>query len=101
MQPKFVIYDPPMCCSTGVCGPNPDESLIELQDTLAALEKENIKVERYIITQSPEKFKENPQVIKLIQEQQLKVLPITTMDGTIIKTGNYPTLEEFKSYINK
>lgn len=98
MQHKFIIYDPPMCCSTGVCGPNPEQSLIELQDTLTALKAEGIEVERYIITQSPEKFKENPQVIKLIQEQQLKVLPITTMDGTIVKTDSYPTLEEFKKF---
>lgn len=101
MQGKFVIYDPPMCCSTGVCGPNPDQGLIELQDTLAALKTEGIEVKRYIITQSPEKFKENPQVIKLIQEQQLKVLPITTMNGTIVKKGGYPTLEEFRKFINK
>lgn len=101
MQSKFVIYDPPMCCSTGVCGPNPDESLIKLQDTLTALKDKGIEVERFIITQSPEKFKENPQVIKLIQEQQLKVMPITTMNGAIVKTGSYPSLEEFKKFINK
>lgn len=100
MQTKFIIYDPPMCCSTGVCGPNPDQSLIEFQNTLTALKNDGIEVERYIITQSPEKFKENPQVIKLIQEQQLKVLPITTMDGTIVKTGSYPTIEEFKKFSN-
>lgn len=101
MQSKFIIYDPPMCCSTGVCGPNPDQGLIALQDTLAALKADGVEVERYIITQSPEKFKENPQVIKLIQEQQLKVLPITTMNGTIVRTGGYPTLEEFRKFINK
>lgn len=100
MQPKFIIYDPPICCSTGVCGPNPDQSLIELQDTLTELKSSGIEVERYIITQSPEKFKESPQVIKLIQEQQLRVLPITTMNGTIVKTGSYPTLEEFKKFTN-
>lgn len=101
MQYKFIIYDPPMCCSTGVCGPNPDQRLIALQDTLAALKADGVEVERYIITQSPEKFKENPEVIKLIQEQQLKVLPIITMNGTIVKTGSYPTLEEFRKFINK
>ena len=98
MRHKFIIYDPPMCCSNGVCGPNQEQNLIELQDTLTALKTEGIEVKRYIITQSPEKFKENPQVIKLIQEQQLRVLPITTMDGTIVKTGSYPTLEEFKKF---
>ncbi len=95
-----MIYDPPMCCSSGVCGPNPNQSLIELQDTLAALKTEGVDVDRFIITQSPEKFKENPQIIKLIQEQQLKVLPITTMNGSIVKKAGYPTLEEFKKFIN-
>jgi hypothetical protein len=89
-----------MCCSTGVCGPDPDQSLIEFQDTLTKLKNLGVEVERYIITQSPEKFKENPKVIKLIQEQQLKVLPITAMNGKIVKTGSYPTLEEFKKFRN-
>lgn len=101
MQPKFIIYDPPMCCSTGVCGPNPDQTLIDFQNTLAELNKLGIEIERYIITQSPEKFKENPQVIKLIQEKQLSVLPITALNGTIVKTGSYPTLEEFQNFINE
>lgn len=101
MTKKIIIYDPPMCCSTGVCGPNQDQSLIELQDTLTELKKSGVEIERYIITQSPEIFKKNPQILRLIQEQQLKVLPITTMDGTIVKTGSYPTLKEFKKFINE
>ena len=101
MNKKIVIYDPPMCCSTGVCGPNPDQTLISLQDILAEVKKLGIEVERYLITQSPQKFKENPEVIKLIQEQQLKVLPITNYEGKIVKTGSYPTLEEFKNFINE
>ena len=100
MNNKFIIYDPPMCCSTGVCGPNPDKSLIDLQDTLDELKKSGVKIERYIITQSPAKFKDNPQVIELIQKQQLKVLPITNFNGKIVKTVSYPTLEEFKKFSN-
>jgi hypothetical protein len=98
MQSKFIIYDPPMCCSSGVCGPNPDQTLIEFQGTVADLKKTGVEVERYLITQSPEKFKENSHVLKLIQEQQLTVLPITTYNGVIVKTGGYPTAEEFKKF---
>lgn len=101
MKTKIIIYDPPMCCSSGVCGPNPDKTLIDLQNTLAKISETGVEVERYLITQSPEKFKENPAVIKLIQEQQLKALPITSCNGKIIKTGSYPTLEEFKMFINE
>jgi len=101
MKTKIVIYDPPMCCSTGVCGPNPDQALISLQDILAEVKKLGIEVERFLITQSPQKFRENPAIIKLIQEQQLKALPITTCNEKIVKTGAYPTLEEFKKFINE
>ena len=101
MNTKIIIYDPPMCCSTGVCGPNPDQSLISLQDTIKKVKEMGAEVERYLITQSPQKFKENPEVIKLIQEKQLKALPITTCDGKIVKTGAYPTLEEFKKFVNE
>ena len=95
----IVIYDPPMCCSSGVCGPDPDQQLIELDDTISKIRAEGTAVKRYIITQSPEKFKENPAILQLIQEQQLKVLPITTYDGAVVKTSEYPSLAELKSYI--
>ena len=96
MDKKFVIYDPPMCCSSGVCGPNPDQALIDIQGTITGLRKSGVEIERYMITQSPEKFKENPEVIALIQKHQLKVLPITTYNGEIVRMGAYPTLEEFR-----
>ena len=101
MKNKFVIYDPPMCCSTGVCGPNPDQALINLQDTLEKVRNMGAEVERHLITQSPQAFKDNTEIIKLIQEQQLKALPITTCDGKVVKTGAYPTLKEFETFINK
>ncbi len=101
MKTKIFIYDPPMCCSSGVCGPNPDQTLINLQNTLEKVKKLGVEVERYLITQSPQKFKENPAVIKLIQERQLKALPITACNGKIVKTGAYPTFEEFKKFISE
>ncbi len=97
MDKQFVIYDPPMCCSSGVCGPNPDQTLINMQGTLTELRKSGIAVERYIINQSPAKFKENPKVMELIQKHQLKALPITTYNGEIVKMGAYPTLDEFRA----
>jgi len=101
MNKKIVIYDPPMCCSSGVCGPNPNQTLMDFQNILEEVRRMGLMVERYIITQSPEKFRENPQVIKMIQEHQLNALPITAVDGIIDKSGSYPTLEEFKKFINE
>ena len=99
MKNKIVIYDPPMCCSSGLCGPNLDQTLIDLQTSITELQKSGVEVERFIITQSPEKFKENPDVIKLIQDNDLKILPVTTLDGKIVKKGSYPNPTEFASWL--
>ena len=99
MSKKIVIYESAMCCSSGVCGPSPDRALLDLQDALEEIKKIGSEVERYSITLNPKKFRENPQVIKLIQEQQLKALPITTFNGDVVKSGSYPTLEELNKLL--
>jgi hypothetical protein len=99
MNNKIVLYETAMCCSSGVCGPNPDRGLLDLQNVLDEIKKMGSDIERYSITLNPKKFRENPQVIKIIQEQQLKALPITTINGNIVKYGSYPTLEELKKLL--
>ncbi len=101
MTKSFIIYESAMCCSSGVCGPNPDKSLIELQDVLDKLKDMGAKVERYSITGNPKKFRENPEVIKLMQERQIKALPITTCDGKVVKVGAYPSLAELKGMVQE
>lgn len=98
MAKKITLYEPTLCCSSGVCGPNPDQALIQLQDTLAKAKEKGVEAERFQITTHPRKFTENPEVMKLMQQQQLKCLPITAVDGQIIKVGSYPTLSELQKY---
>jgi len=97
MNKKITIYEPTLCCSGGVCGPNPDQALIALQDTIDRLKEKGIETERFTITSHPKKFQENPEVIRLLQEKKLNALPITACDGKIIKVGSYPTLEELST----
>lgn len=99
MNTKIIIYESDMCCSSGVCGPSPDESLIKLQDALDKLKDLGAKVERYSITGNPKKFRENPEITKLMQERQIKALPITTWNGKVVKVGSYPSIDEFKKYM--
>jgi len=98
---KIIIYESPMCCSSGCCGPNLDQNLINFEDILEIVKKSGAEIERYSVNQSPEKFREHPEVLKLVQEQQLKALPITTCNGKIVKCGAYPTLEEFQKFISE
>ncbi len=99
MAKRITIYEPNLCCASGVCGPNPDQALIRLQDTLEKIKAEGIETERFTITSNPRQFTQNPEVMKLMQEKQLEALPITAVDEKIIKVGSYPSLDELRQHL--
>ncbi len=96
---KIEIFEPTLCCPSGVCGPEPDKALIELQNVLQVLSKSGIKVDRYAINQSPLAFTKNQVVKKFIQSEGPGKLPVTLLNGEIIKKGSYPELKELADYI--
>jgi hypothetical protein len=91
---KIEIYDPAMCCSSGLCGPSIDPVLVKMNDALLALKKQNVEVERFNLAQQPKAFMDNPKIRPLITKQGKKVLPITIVNGEVFKTGEYPSYEE-------
>jgi len=96
---KIEIFDPPMCCPTGICGPTVDQALINLNEMIASLQKEGIQIDRYQMTSNPHAFLSNPEVMKLVQEKQMAALPITVISNKVIKSGAYPTLEEINEVL--
>ena len=94
------LFDPPMCCPTGLCGPTLDQTLLDVSEMILALQRENLRVERYQMNSNPNAFLGNPEVMKLVREQQMAALPITVIHGIVIKTGAYPTLAEVKTHLN-
>ncbi len=96
---KLEIFEPSLCCPSGVCGPEPDKELIELQNVIHLLAKVNIKPERYAINQSPMAFVNNPVVKNFMRSQGPAKLPLTLLDGKIIKQESYPALEELAQFI--
>jgi arsenite/tail-anchored protein-transporting ATPase len=96
---KLEIFEPALCCSTGVCGPEPDQQLIELQNIINWLKKANIEVQRYAINQQPLAFTKNEKVKEYIKANGPGKLPVVLLDGEIRKEGAYPTAEELKEWI--
>ncbi len=94
------FFDPPMCCPTGICGPTVDEALLDVNEMLLALQAGGLRVARYQMTTNPQAFLNNPEVMRLVREQEMAALPITVVSGRVIKTGTYPTLAEVKSALN-
>jgi len=95
------IFDPPMCCPTGLCGPTIDQELLDVSEMIHQLQTNGLRVERYQMTTHPGKFTENPQVMGLIREKQMAALPITMVRGKIVAEGYYPKLDEIQGYITR
>lgn len=91
------IFDPPMCCPTGLCGPALDQTLLDVNQMVTAMRAEGLGVERYQLTSHPQAFLNNVDVMRLVREQQTAALPITIVRGKLVKSGAYPTLDEVRA----
>ncbi len=96
---KLEIFEPSLCCESGVCGPEPDKVLIELQNTIQLLKKAGVETKRYAINQAPIMFVQNAVVKEFVKANGPGKLPIVLLDNQIIKTGDYPTIDELKMLI--
>ena len=90
------FFDPPMCCPTGLCGPTPDQTLLDVNEMIFTLQREDLRVERYQMSSNPNAFLGNAEVMKLVREKQMEALPITVVHGKVIKVGTYPGLDEIR-----
>lgn len=93
---RVEIFDPPMCCPTGVCGPTIDPVLLDVNEMILTLQGEGIPVARYQMASHAQAFVNNREVFRLVREKQLAALPIVVVNGRIIKIGAYPTLAEVR-----
>jgi hypothetical protein len=91
---KLEIYEPSLCCPTGVCGPAPDPALANLLENILRWKKKGIVVERLAINQAPQRFMANRTVVDLLTREGQEVLPISLLDGKVVCKGKYPTDEQ-------
>lgn len=92
---KMTIYEPAMCCSTGLCGVGVDTELLRISTVISTLTKNEINVDRFNLTNSPQEFITNKAVNTFIRANGLEKFPITVLDGEIKITGRYPSNDEF------
>lgn len=87
---KLEIYDPALCCSTGVCGPAPDSELTAFASAINSI-KNIVSVNRYNLAQQPGAFASNLTVKQLLQDEGPNALPLIFIDGKLVIKGIYPT----------
>lgn len=88
------VYDKPMCCSTGVCGPDVDPVLLQFAADLQSLKSQGYQVERYNLAQQPHAFIQNPAVHQLLATQGTSCLPVIVVNGAVVSRQRYPTRDQ-------
>jgi len=84
------VYDPAMCCSTGVCGPQVDPALVRFAADVKWLQDQGVEVRRFNLSQNPAAFVENELVRAALTEKGEAALPLLLLDGDAIASGEYP-----------
>lgn len=97
---KIRIYEPAMCCSTGVCGVSVDPELLRMSSLVEKLDKKGIDIKRFNLNSAPQEFIENKKVNEILNQKGEDVLPLTMVDDEIIKSGAYPSNEEFEEILS-
>lgn len=92
------IFEPAMCCESGLCGVNIDPELMRVATAINTLKKKGASISRYNFTSSPRMFVMNKVINKYVNENGTKSLPVIMVNGEIVKIEKYPTNEEFENW---
>ncbi|MEI6466313.1 MAG: arsenite efflux transporter metallochaperone ArsD [Verrucomicrobiota bacterium] len=94
------VYDPAMCCATGVCGPQVDPVLVRFASDAQWLEAQGVAVRRFSLTQNPAAFVENELVRAALTAKGESALPCVLVDGRAVLFGEYPTRPQLTTWFN-
>ncbi|WP_448505380.1 arsenite efflux transporter metallochaperone ArsD [Immundisolibacter sp.] len=88
------VYDPALCCSTGVCGVDVDQALVSFSADVDWAKQNGAQIERFNLAQQPMAFAENAVVKSFLERSGQEALPLVLIDGEMALAGRYPTRKE-------
>jgi AhpD family alkylhydroperoxidase len=94
------IFDPALCCSTGVCGVEVDQALVSFAADVDWLKSQGVQVVRANLAQQPQAFADHAQIRQLLDARGEKALPAIVVDGELKSTGRYPSRDELARWAN-
>jgi hypothetical protein len=95
---KLEVFDPALCCPTGVCGPSVDPELVRVASSLFILEGKGFTINRYNLGSEPKAFIKNKSVNSLLNEKGPDVLPVIIFNDQVVLTGEYPSNEKLAEW---
>ncbi|MFZ2123111.1 MAG: arsenite efflux transporter metallochaperone ArsD [Rhodoferax sp.] len=97
---KIQVFDPALCCSSGVCGTEVDQALVSFAADLDWARQNGLLVERFNLAQQPMAFADNAAVKGLLARSGESALPITLVDGEVAFAGRYPVREDLARWLD-
>lgn len=88
------VFDPALCCSTGVCGVEADQALVTFAADVDWAKQKGARIERFNLAQQPIAFAENTTVKAFLERSGHEALPLILVDGEIALAGRYPNRTE-------
>jgi hypothetical protein len=88
------VFDPSLCCSTGVCGVDVDQQLVDFSADVGWAKRNGLTIERLNLSQQPLAFAQNAAVRGILERSGEEALPVILVDGQVTLTGRYPTRSE-------
>ncbi|QTE28210.1 arsenite efflux transporter metallochaperone ArsD [Pengzhenrongella sicca] len=92
------VFDPAMCCTTGVCGTDVDPVLARFAADLDWLAAQGVAIERATLAQEPGKFVANELVRAALDAVGTAALPAVVVDGALKSTGAYPARDQLSAW---
>jgi hypothetical protein len=88
------VFDPALCCSTGVCGVDVDQNLVSFAADVEWAKQNGAQLERFSLAQQPMEFANNPVVKAFLERSGADALPLVLVDGQVALAGRYPDRTE-------
>ena len=92
------VFEPALCCNTGVCGPNPAQELVTFTADLGYLQGQGVDIRRHNLANDPLAFAQAEPVRAFLETAGSDGLPLTLADGAVVLTGRYPTRTELARF---
>ena len=92
------IYEPALCCDTGVCGVDLDQSLVEVTASVRSLQDQGADIQRHNLATDPLAFTTDETVRSFMHVVGSTGLPLTVVDGVTVATGTYPSQAQLLAF---
>lgn len=92
------VFDPALCCSSGVCGVDVDQQLVTFAADVEWAKQQGVAVERFNLAQQPLAFAQNAVVKGFLERSGAESLPLILIDGEVALAGRYPTRDELSRW---